>query len=409
MLFWVIVDRAVEGKPMPESDRTAELVRAAARALLGERLGRIVDKGVQKTIEDEPSYTGGPVSRDDLRFHMDRSMRLALARLEEDPLPPDLESAALDIGATRARQGIPLASVLHAFRIDLRTLWEALIDESREIGAEQRAEFLERSSLMVWEAVERNAEEVVRGYRMAKESIDEIRSAAFDQLLLDGDRHPPSVENAARALDLPASGRYVCVVGTFTTPRPELVAECATRLEARGLPFYFSWFAQELRGAVHVPTHRDNLADELSPLREHVCSTAEADGLRNVARAIRLARMAVRGRTEPGLQRLDQSWLNAVAAADPELSEALHLAVFAPLAALSRSERTGILETVGDLVSHGGTIAQIAERTYRHRNTVRARLRSFTELTGLDLSTTKDLATTAIAFAIDALRRKKAA
>jgi hypothetical protein len=34
---------------------------------------------------------------------------------------------------------------LHAFRIDLKTLWEALIAEGRAVGVGMRAEFLERS------------------------------------------------------------------------------------------------------------------------------------------------------------------------------------------------------------------------------------------------------------------------
>ena len=392
---------------MPSTEQTTELVRATARGLLNERLHEIVDETVQRTVGNEPAYTTGRVSRDDLRFHMDRTMRLALTHLGGSAIPEDLRSAALDVGATRARQGVPLSSVLHAFRIDLKTLWEALIDESKAVGTSNRAEFLELSSLMVWEAVELNTEEVVRGYQMTQESIDEVRSAAFDQLLLEGDREPPTVENASLVLALPETGHYVCLVGTFPTPRPELVVECAARLEARGLPFYFNWFAQELRGIICIPDDCEDLNRELAALQEHVCSTADAEGLSNVARAVRLARMAVHGRTEPGIRRLQESWLNAVAAANAELASAIRQTVFGPLEELSQNERSGILETLEDLVSHGGTIAHIAERTYRHRNTVRSRLRSFTDLTGLDLAKSNDLATVAIAFAVNTLQQKK--
>jgi DNA-binding PucR family transcriptional regulator len=50
---------------------------------------------------------------------------------------------------------------------------------------------------------------------------------------------------------------------------------------------------------------------------------------------------------------------------------------------------------------HAGTIADIAARTFRHRNTVRKRLQVFAALTGFVLTDTTDLATTAIAFTID--------
>jgi hypothetical protein len=386
---------------MADSDQTTLLIRAAARRLLNIRLPQIIDSAVEQTINDEPVYSAGVVSEDDLRYQMDRTMRLALARLVGDDIPDDVKTAALDVGHIRAHQNVPLSSVLHAFRIDLKTLWEALIAEGRALGVDTRADFLERSSLMVWESIEASTEEVVHGYQVAQGSREEIRSAAFEQLLLEGDHNQPTVDNAARMLGLPATGHYVCLVGAFPSPRPELVAECVTRLDAAGYDYYFNWFAQELRGIVHVPSRHIDVTTDLAPLKEHTCSVIEADGLSAVPRAIRLARMVVGGRSDPGVRRVRDNWLHAVTAANAELSEALHAAVFRPLDNLTKHERNGILETVGDLVAHGGTIADIAARTFRHRNTVRKRLAAFTSLTGLDLAVTSDLATTAIAFAVE--------
>jgi DNA-binding NarL/FixJ family response regulator len=387
---------------MRQLDTTTQLIRTTARRLLDVHLDEIVDRTVARTIEDEPTYTGGPVSRTDLRHHMDRTMRLALSRLAGNDIPADLESVALELGQIRARQGIPLSSVLHAFRIDLKSLWEALIDEGRAVGADVRADFLERSSLMVWEAVELNTEQVVRGYQTTQDSLDEIRSAAFDQLLTDGELDPNAVDDAARVLGLPTEGSYHCLVGAFPIPRPEVLAECSAALQASGRAFYFSWWARELRGVVHVADDSFDITEELAALNGQICSVVTANGLSSVARAIRLARMAVGGRCKSGVERLHDNWLHAVVAANQELSEAIHSAVFGPLASLSISERHGLTETVGDLTANGGTIANIAERTYRHRNTVRGRLRAFTELTGFDLSRTNDLATVTIAFMIDA-------
>jgi PucR C-terminal helix-turn-helix domain len=384
-----------------DADQTTLLIRAAARRLLDVRLPQIIDRAVKQTIADEPVYSAGPVSEDDLRYQMDRTMRLALARLVGDDIPESLETAALDVGHIRAHQNVPLSSVLHAFRIDLKTLWEALIAEGRAFGVDTRADFLERSSLMVWESIEASTEQVVQGYQIAQGSREEIRSAAFEQLLLDGDHHQPTVDNAVRMLGLPAAGHYVCLVGAFPIPRPELVADCAARLDAGGNAFYFNWFAQELRGIVHVTSGQVDITADLAPLHEHTCSVIDADGMTAVPRAIRLARMVVGGRSDLGVRRVRDNWLHAVTAANAELSEALHSAVFRPLDDVTAHERNGILETVGDLVTHGGTIADIAARTFRHRNTVRKRLSVFASLTGLDLAVTSDLATTAIAFAVE--------
>ena len=386
---------------MSEADKTTVLIRAAARRLLNIRLPQIIDSAVEQTIHDEPVYSTGLVSRDDLTYQMDRTMRLALARLIGDDIPESVETAALDVGHIRAHQNVPLSSVLHAFRIDLKTLWEALIAEGRALGVDTRADFLERSSLMVWESIEASTEEVVQGYQVAQGSREEIRSAAFEQLLLDGDHNPPTVDNAARMLGLPATGHYVCLVGAFPIPRPELLAECAARLDASGNAFYFNWFAQELRGIVHVTSRHVDVTADLAPLNEHACSVIDAAGMTAVPRAIRLARMVVGGRSDLGVRRVRDNWLHAVTAANAELSEALHAAVFRPLDTLTAHERNGILETVGDLVAHGGTIADIAARTFRHRNTVRKRLSVFASLTGLDLAVTSDLATTAIAFTVE--------
>lgn len=385
-------------------DRTTDLIRAAARRLLDVRLTQIVEIAVDQTIHDEPLYSGGPVTRDDLSYHMDRTLRLALTRLVGDEVPESLRSAAQDVGHVRAHQNVPLSSVLHSFRIDLKMLWEALIAESRAFGVDTRADFLERSSLMVWEAIEANTEECVHGYQVARGNREELRSAAFELLLLDGDQHQSTVENASRMLSLPIAGRYVCVVGAFPIPRPELVSECSAALDESGRSHYFNWFAQELRGIVHSPLPEGgpdaSVESALAPLGDHVCAVIDAQGLSSVPSALRLARMAVQGRAEPGVCRLRDNWLHAVVAANAELSDALRDAVFQPLEALTVHERHGILETVGDLVTHGGTIADIAARTFRHRNTVRKRLQVFTTLTGFDLSDTTDLATTAIAFTI---------
>jgi PucR C-terminal helix-turn-helix domain len=386
---------------MTESDETTLLIRAAARRLLNIRLPQIIDRAVEQTIHDEPVYASGVVSEDDLRYQMDRTMRLALARLVGDEIPESVKTAALDVGHIRAHQNVPLSSVLHAFRIDLKTLWEALIAEGRALGVDTRADFLERSSLMVWESIEASTEEVVQGYQIAQGSREEIRLAAFEQLLLDGDHKQPTIDNAERILGLPAAGQYVCLVGAFPIPRPELVAECTARLDAGGNAFYFNWFAQELRGIIRVTSGQADVTADLGPLREHTCSVIEADGLSAVPRAIRLARMVVGGRSDPGVRRVRDNWLHAVTAANAELSDALHAAVFRPLDTLTGHERNGILETVGDLVEHGGTIADIAARTFRHRNTIRKRLGAFTSMTGLDLAVTSDLATTAIAFAVE--------
>ena len=183
---------------MSEADQTTMLIRAAARRLLNIRLPQIIDSAVEQTIHDEPVLLHW--ARQPRRPDAFRWTARCVSRWHAS------SATTSRIGRNRCtrrrtHQSAPersaLAASLHAFRIDLKTLWEALIAEGRELGVDTRADFLERSSLMVWESIEASTEEVVRGYQVAQGSREEIRSAAFEQLLLDGDHNPLTVDNAA--------------------------------------------------------------------------------------------------------------------------------------------------------------------------------------------------------------------
>ncbi|MFF8626036.1 helix-turn-helix domain-containing protein, partial [Rhodococcus erythropolis] len=318
--------------------------------------------------------------------------------------PQALLTAALDVGTIRAQQHVPLPTVLHSFRIDLRTLWDALIAEGRYLDLAARTDFLELLSVIVWETVETSTEEMVRGYQVAQGGLEEIRAEAFDQLLIDGAANHVAVDNAAQILGLPVSGTFLCPVGDFGVPQPELIGGCAHRLSSSGIAHHFGWYGHELRAIVHRPNTRTNLIDYLVALEDHVCTVVDAEGLAHVPGAIRLARTTVEGRVTPGVRHVRETWLHTIAAGNAEVADAVHKAVFGPLQMLSEYERTALLETVGDLVAYGGTIANIAERTHRHRNTVRRRLRDFTTLTGLDVTSTSDLAVTALALTVEQRR-----
>ena len=74
-------------------------------------------------------------------------------------------------------------------------------------------------------------------------------------------------------------------------------------------------------------------------------------------------------------------------AAQDELAAAVAQEVLLPLMRLR--ERDGILETLSSYLELG-SIAGVAEQTFRHRNTIRNRLRLVEEVTGLDLSRPRD-------------------
>jgi hypothetical protein len=309
--------------------------------------------------------------------------------------------AAVEAGQVRARQRLPLPALLHAFRIDLRILWEAVIDEGRASGLSANESFVE-GSVLLWEAVESNTAEMVDAYRTTEHDmaldLDELRHAAFEQLISTGERDQAAVREAAKRLDLPAEGRLLVVVAEDVPHRHEAGRTATSLLRSLGLPHYPAWRADEL---CLLALLGDRQAEDVLPVLHALsawrCGVSVADGLAAVPRAVRLARAVIRAMPEPGLHVLGSSWLATVVNADSELGGALAQDVLGKLLALPDHEREAMFEALGNYLHGEGSVREVAEKIYRHRNTVRNRLQAVERITGLSLSRPRDLATLALA------------
>ncbi len=368
-----------------------------AAGLREERLDELVDESMRRLLADEPAYARA--DRAELRVQMTRTIGLALTRLAGRAIPADLSSAAYESGQLRAAQGIELAAVLHSFRIDLRVLWQAVIHAAIEGGGADHA-FVE-GLVEVWEAVEANIADVVDGYRDAAERLargaEEVRAAAFDRLLERGGHDGTVVVEAARLLELSPDARHLCLVARPGGAAPGAMNAVRARLRREGVRAHLQWAGAELLGVIEVadPDRDHEMLGRLIELRDVPCGLAEARGLGEVARGLRLARAAARGADGPRLLR--GHWGSAALAADAELAESLVETVLGPLDRLAEPARTAVLETLEACFAGDGSVADIAARTFRHRNTVRRRLQDVVELTGLDPRRPADAALLALA------------
>jgi hypothetical protein len=381
-----------------------EQIARVARRLLENNLQDLIDVSTARLLDDENGYAS--INLADLRQQMERTLTLALMRLSGMPIPEGLSSAAYETGQLRAYQHLELSSVLHSFRIDLRTLWEAMVREGKTLELDGNPEFME-GLVEVWEAVEANIAEVVEGYRRATDRVsrrtEEIRSAAFERLLLEGEHDVSIVAEASKALDFPIPARYLCIVGVLPVPEPDLLNRLLARLNQRKVPSQFSWGLGELVGVIAIRGSASETGQYLEELQRFACGVFDVDTLGSVPRGIRMARTAIRGRSQPGIRHLRQSWTAALTSADRELSECLVAAVLAPVEALPPIERDSCFETIAAYVVSDGSIADVAKITYRHRNTIRKRLQQVESLTGLDLSRPADI--TIMNLAYDAYSR----
>lgn len=386
---------------MTDTNTPDALMRNVAADLLDTKLEALVSRAVTLVKLDEPEYAASHVSWDDLTRMMRRTLALALTRLACRPVPDSIATAAGDAGRLRAQQGLPLPALLHAFRIDLRVIWEAVVWEGKIRGTASSAALIE-GSMLIWEAVEANTAEVVEAYGSAERDIalhlDELRRRAFERLVQDGERDGSAVREAASRLDLPVDGPFMVVVAKDAPQHHEAAVITANRLRAAGATCSLIWSQGEMTLLVAASSRPEgDLFECLGELSGVRAGVACGEGLAWVPCGLRLARRIVAAMTGPGVRALGDAWVATMVNADSELAQALGKRVLGPLLQLPENERSAILETVETFLDGGGSVADVAAKLYRHRNTVRYRLQAAERLSGLDFSRPADLATMLLA------------
>lgn len=299
-------------------------------------------------------------------------------------LPPELGEARAD-GELRARQGLPLDSLLRVYRLCGRLLWQVLTEA---VAARDRAALprLLPGAPALWEVVDRMADAAGESYRRAEavrgDRERELRGALLDALF-DGGAPADRSAEAARRLGLPERGRFAVVVldagdGAWATPEGG-APRVLWRIRADGET-----------GLVELgPLPLASVTDLLAPLglRAGVSPVVETPG--ELAGARRLAVLALRaapGADGPHTALLDERLPAALVAAEPELAGRLRQVVLGPVLALAAEDRRVLLTTLGTWLTCRGSTTYAAQRLYCHRNTVSNRLRRLEQLTGRSLA-----------------------
>ena len=155
--------------PRPPDD-VARLVRTLLADLEG-----LNDRLVAAILAEDPTYgAGGRTPTDDLRRSCHDNLERLLQALTGD-LDPSLDAldAPRATGARRARQGMPLESVLHAYRLGYRTIWEGLVRQARteEPDGSSRVDSLVDAATVVWEIVDTFSSAVADSYRQTESEL----------------------------------------------------------------------------------------------------------------------------------------------------------------------------------------------------------------------------------------------
>ena len=315
----------------------------------------------------------------------------------------------------RAEQGVPVAALLHAYRLAAEVIWENASEISTEFCDQEfdRAEVLDAANGL-WSLTDRYSEiirlafeeavtEIVRGSRHARATLIEA--------LFEGGRDIlPLTADSARVLDLPERGPFVVVVaegrddGTEGLPRVQQALQCHF---ARSV-----WMTRSERqlGLVVVGSAADGDRQErvLEILRERCASRVGISPVftefGDTARYVTLADIALNclGPREHGVTRFEDCKLASFVSAAPEVGQRVAMTVLGPILELEPVLRDALLETLTVWVDAGGSTTLTSQRLYCHRNTVRNRLQRVETLTGRSLAEPRSVAE--ICIALEAVR-----
>lgn len=368
-------------------------IAALGRGLLLS-LDEITETLVAAILAEDPSYaTPGRPTREDLARSCHDNLQRILEGLggQSSRTPGDPFQAPRETGHRRAEQGVPLESVLHAYRLGHRVIWEQLVVQARQAGGTTLDVLVDAAS-EVWALVDTYSAEVARAYRATELEIarhDDRRRDALLDALLEGRGTDRSVAaDAALALELPQAGR-LCAVVIAGTDYARLAADA---LSVRGLPS--AWRTQADREVGVVSLGRTEVGDVAGLLRRIGVRRA---GLSPVVKelaqidvAARLAGQALLAQAE-GVAELDDVLPGALLASSPDLAHRLVERALQPILALPSAEGEVLLQTLAAWLDCAGSAGQTAERLYCHRNTVLNRLRRLEQLTGRSLSDAANL------------------
>jgi hypothetical protein len=331
-----------------------------------------------------------------------RSVLSAIAAdTELDPAP------AVDLGIERAREGVPLASVMEAYRVGFRGILDAAVKAATGL-AKTNGEAIRLLTTKILAAQDIFTAAMTAAYR-DEQSRRLIGDESEREILIDSVLHgrlfeQSSIWEAADCLRLPAQGPYVVIaaesaVGTEALPGIES--------KLRSMDVFSAWqLLPDLHvGIVYVKNDKQ-LANVLALVSRmasnRVGVSAQFDDLRDTAQALRYARVTLRGRPDAGLRvtLFDGSILGTAAVSAPEVMVKLVAPTIECFAELAPEEREVLFETFRVWLENDGSLRTVGELLFCHPNTVRYRLHRIEQRTGRSLGRPRDVAELCLAFEV---------
>ena len=279
----------------------------------------------------------------------------------------------------RARDGVPLASAMEAYRVGFRVLWDATMKEVTS-RAQMSGDALRVLTTKIHAALDVFVTAMAIAYRDERVrrllGDESEREVLIDSVVQGRLFEQWSVWEAADCLRLPAHGPYVVIAAESGAVGTEALPGIESKM--RSMDVFSAWrLLPDLQvGIVHVKNGKqlDNVLVLVSRMATgRVGVSAQFDDLRDTAQALRYARVTLRGRPDPGPRiTLFDGWILSTAAVSaPELMVKLVTPTIECFAELSHSERDILFETFRVWVENDGSLCTAGELLFCHPNTVR--------------------------------------
>lgn len=346
------------------------------------RLERDIDQLIALTVaqvyDDLESYaTVAPAA---LEVSVRRNLTIAVRALRENR-PPAVEEVEEAETTTRERftRGIPVEEIIRAFRISIGWIQERFVSICFEEAVP--ADVTLSGSRLLWAVGDAFTNRVITAYHtfgLDSALQDAQRRTTRVRALLHGQADQGATPDlAGHRLD-PASDYAAirCVTDPSAAERTRRTLEARGSLPSR--PALVAVDGGECIGLVaRRPAPDDDLTVGIGPF---VALADIADSFRTATRACDVA--GALGRH--GVFGIEDLTWRLAAAADPEVTRFLEARYLEPL----RTEgEFGVVleETLRVHLEHGLNVTRSAAALVTHPNTLRYRLRRFTELTGRSL------------------------
>ena len=316
-------------------------------------------------------------------------------------------TAAARLGVERAREGVPLPSVMEAYRVGFRRLWDVVAAEAAT-RPYLNGDVLRTLTAKLMTAQDMSPAAMAAGYR--QEQIRRVvgdetqRSVLIERVAWPAVRAVQPVGGRG-LLRLPSTGPFVAVAADVALTGLDALPDIAAKLRTLDVSSAWRGLPDLQVGIVHVKTDR-HLAAVLAVVARaavaRVGVSARFNDLCDTARALHQARVTLRGRADPGspVSVFDGSILATAAVSAPEVMVELANPVMECFADLADAEREILFETFRVWLDHDGSMRTAGEMLFCHPNTVRYRMHRIEQRTGRSLTRPRDVAELCLAFEV---------